>query len=80
LSELVQCFAHAGFCLVAEVFEGGLEQRGDVAGEAFKGEVGGVGKLGSDPTGWKVMVSTAMTVLFCPRRRMSWRSTNSSTT
>jgi len=47
LSELVQCFAHAGFCLVAEVFEGGLEQWGDEAGQAFEGEVGGVGYLGS---------------------------------
>ena len=47
MSELVQCLAQTGFCLVAEVFEGGLEQWGDEAGQAFEGEVGGVGDLGS---------------------------------
>jgi hypothetical protein len=28
--------AQAGFCLVAEVFEGGREQRGDEAGDALR--------------------------------------------
>src|SRR5580765_3918436 len=46
-SESVQRLAQAAFGLVAEAFEGRLEQWGEDAGWAFEGELGGIGYLGS---------------------------------